>query len=135
VQDDVPQHRDPDPVPGHPIRKTGPRGPGLSRASCRCPGLAGFRLRRHAAPLQSRKFPTAAPKTGPRPWINCRPGGPGLASPRGPDIRGGRPAALPDGGGRHPVDPVRLGNLVSCRELGFCCRIRGVPGTLSGCCC
>ena len=30
---------------------------------------------------------------------------------------------------------VPLGNSVSCRELGFCCGIRGVAGTIWGCCC
>jgi energy-coupling factor transporter ATP-binding protein EcfA2 len=31
--------------------------------------------------------------------------------------------------------PVPLGNSVSYRELGFYCRISGVAGTISGCCC
>jgi hypothetical protein len=32
-------------------------------------------------------------------------------------------------------NPVPLGNSVSCRELGFCCGIRGVAGTFPGWCC
>jgi hypothetical protein len=32
-------------------------------------------------------------------------------------------------------DRVLLGNSASCRELGFCCGIGGIAGTISGCCC
>jgi hypothetical protein len=32
-------------------------------------------------------------------------------------------------------DGVPLGNSVSCCELGFCCGISGVAGTISRCCC
>lgn len=35
---------------------------------------------------------------------------------------------------RYPgPQPVPLGNSVSYRELGFCCGISGVAGTISGC--
>jgi hypothetical protein len=33
------------------------------------------------------------------------------------------------------LEVVPLGNSVSYRELGFCCGISGVAGTISGCCC
>jgi hypothetical protein len=62
VQDDVRDHRSPDPVPGHAVGEAWPRGPGLSRASWRCPSLARRRLRCHVPLLQSRRFPDRGPE-------------------------------------------------------------------------
>jgi hypothetical protein len=49
------------------------------------------------------------------------------------NIRGVRGVG-PTTAARLLADGVPLGNSISCRELGFCCGISGVAGTISECC-
>ena len=57
-----------------------------------------------------------------------------------PSVVTGQREAVSAGYLSPPTLPLRcervpLGNSVSCCELGFCCGISGVAGTISGCCC